>query len=189
MALVEKVIQHESGGRVAVVSPKGARGLMQLMPGTAREMAQELNLHYSEQRLVRDGEYNKQLGTAYLDKLLKRYDGATALAVAAYNAGPGRVDEWLKSNGDPRKGAISVSQWVERIPFKETRNYTRSILADLGKPALPRTVRVEEAAFKSAADRVALNTQAPTSTVNRATERTSPAFAQNVRVARKEIET
>jgi soluble lytic murein transglycosylase len=189
MALVEKVIQHESGGRVAVVSPKGARGLMQLMPGTAREMAQELNLHYSEQRLVRDGEYNKQLGTAYLDKLLKRYDGATALAVAAYNAGPGRVDEWLKSNGDPRKGAISVSQWVERIPFKETRNYTRSILADLGKPALPRTVRVEETAFKSAADRVALNPQDPTSTVNRATERRSPAFAQNMRVARKEIET
>ena len=197
VALVEKVIQHESGGRVAVVSPKGARGLMQLMPGTAREMAQELNLHYSEQRLTRDGEYNKQLGTAYLDKLLKRYDGATALAVAAYNAGPGRVDEWLKSNGDPRKGTISVSQWVERIPFKETRNYTRSILADLGQtgvsPRAPsaasRSGPIDDLVFKPGAVPVASSTQDLTSTVSRAAELRSPAFAQNMRVARKEIET
>ena len=197
MALVDKVIQHESGGRVAVVSPKGARGLMQLMPGTAREMARELNLHYNEQRLTRDGEYNKQLGTAYLDKLLKRYDGATALAVAAYNAGPGRVDEWLKTHGDPRQGTISVSQWVERIPFKETRNYTRSILADLAQPgvapraqsARPHTGQVDRLAFKSGANPVASSTQDLTSTVSRAAELRSPAFAQNMRVARKEIET
>ena len=84
-------------------------------------------------RLITDGAYNKRLGVAYLDKLIKRYEGATVLAVAAYNAGPGRVDEWLKVNGDPRRGPISVSQWVERIPFAETRNYTRSILADLGQ--------------------------------------------------------
>ena len=197
VALVEKVIQHESGGRVAVVSPKGARGLMQLMPGTAREMAQELNLHYNEQRLTRDGEYNKQLGTAYLDKLLKRYDGAAALAVAAYNAGPGRVDEWLKSNGDPRQGTISVSQWVERIPFKETRNYTRSILADLGQTGVPprapsaaaRSGDIDGLAFKPGAVAVASSTQNLTTTVSRAAELRSPAFAQNMRVARKEIET
>ena len=198
MALVEKVIVHESGGRVAAVSPKGARGLMQLMPGTAREMAQELNLQYSEQRLTRDGEYNKQLGSAYLDKLLKRYDGATALAVAAYNAGPGRVDQWLKSNGDPRQGTISVSQWVERIPFKETRNYTRSILADLGRPGIP--LKLQSAVphkvglqpdgleFKSRPDPVASTGQDITSTVSRAAELRSPAFAPNMRVARKEIE-
>ena len=190
MALVERVIVHESGGRVAAVSPKGARGLMQLMPGTAREMAQELNLPYSEQRLIRDGEYNKQLGTAYLDKLLKRYDGATALAVAAYNAGPGRVDEWLKSNGDPRKGNISVSQWVERIPFKETRNYTRNILADLGKPGVSPKAQssAEGMAFKSRAGLVASIDHDVTSTVKRAGELRSPAFAPNMRVARKEIE-
>ena len=198
MALVEKVIVHESGGRVAAVSPKGARGLMQLMPGTAREMAQELNLQYSEQRLTRDGEYNKQLGSAYLDKLLKRYDGATALAVAAYNAGPGRVDQWLKSNGDPRQGTISVSQWVERIPFKETRNYTRSILADLGQSRVP--LKVQSAVphkvglqpdglgFKSRPDLVASRGQDHTTTVSRTAELSSPAFAPNMRSARKEIE-
>ena len=198
MALVEKVIVHESGGRVAAVSPKGARGLMQLMPGTAREMAQELNLQYSEQRLTRDGEYNKQLGSAYLDKLLKRYDGATALAVAAYNAGPARVDQWLKSNGDPRQGTISVSQWVERIPFKETRNYTRSILADLGQSRVP--LKVQSAVphkvglqpdglgFKSRPDLVASRGQDHTTTVSRTAELSSPAFAPNMRSARKEIE-
>ena len=130
-ALVDSVIAHESGGRIDAVSPRGARGLMHLMPATAREMAQALGLEYDEPRLLSDREYNKQLGTAYLGKMLERYEGAGPLAVAAYNAGPGRVDEWLQRFGDPRSGAISVAEWVERIPFKETRDYTRSILDGL----------------------------------------------------------
>lgn len=130
-ALVDSVIKHESAGNVAAVSPKGARGLMQLMPDTAREMAAKLGLDFDEQRLTADGEYNKRLGIAYLDEMMQRYDGHQALALAAYNAGPGRVDEWLQSLGDPRTGQVGTEAWVQRIPYEETRNYTRNILHDL----------------------------------------------------------
>lgn len=198
MALVERVIAHESSGQVAVISSKGARGLMQLMPDTAREMAQELKVEFNEQRLITDGAYNKRLGVAYLDKLLKRYEGATVLAVAAYNAGPGRVDEWLKVNGDPRQGQISVSQWVERIPFAETRNYTRSILADLERPAVPlaEAVRpststdsaISRIGLKRMPDSVALEDQVATSIISTAGAFSSAAFAPNMRLVRKEIE-
>lgn len=133
LALVERVIQQESAGRVDAVSPKGARGLMQLMPDTAREMAAELGLPFDESRLTSDAAYNRRLGSAYLDKMLQRYDGHQALALAAYNAGPGRVDEWLKVHGDPRRGEIATGAWIERIPFQETRDYTRKILGDLAK--------------------------------------------------------
>lgn len=130
-ALVDSVIKHESSGNVAAVSPKGARGLMQLMPGTARDMATELGLPFDEARLTSDAEYNKRLGSAYLNKMLDRYDGHQALALAAYNAGPGKVDEWLKSHGDPRRGEIDAANWIQKIPYQETRNYTRNILKDL----------------------------------------------------------
>lgn len=129
--LVGGVIEQESAGQVAAVSPKGARGLMQLMPDTARDMAGELGLPFDEARLLSDGDYNKRLGSAYLGKMLQRYDGHQALALAAYNAGPGRVDEWLENHGDPRQGRISAGEWIERIPFQETRDYTRNILGKL----------------------------------------------------------
>lgn len=132
-ALVDSVIKQESAGQVDAVSPKGALGIMQLMPDTARQMAQELGVNFNLGRLTRDADYNKQLGSAFLSKLLERYDGEQALAVAAYNAGPARVDEWLERHGDPRIGDISVSAWVRQIPFKETREYTSKILADLGQ--------------------------------------------------------
>ena len=130
-ALVDSVIKHESSGNIAAVSPKGARGLMQLMPGTARDMAAELGLPFDEARLTSDAEYNKRLGSAYLNKMLERYDGHQALALAAYNAGPGKVDEWLKNHGDPRRGDIDAASWIQKIPFQETRDYTRNILKDL----------------------------------------------------------
>jgi len=135
-ALVASVIKHESSGNVAAVSPKGARGLMQLMPGTARDMAAELGLPFSEARLTSDAEYNKRLGSAYLNKLLERYDGHQALALAAYNAGPGKVDEWLQQHGDPRAGDIDAASWVQKIPYAETRDYTRNILRDLQAAAV-----------------------------------------------------
>lgn len=132
-ALVDSVIKQESAGKVDAVSPKGALGIMQLMPDTARQMAQELGVNFNLGRLTRDADYNKQLGSAFLSKLLERYDGEQALAVAAYNAGPARVDEWLERHGDPRIGDISVSAWVRQIPFKETREYTSKILAELSQ--------------------------------------------------------
>ena len=181
-ALVAQVIAHESAGQTTAVSPKGARGLMQLMPDTAREMAQGLSLPYSEQRLTTDPAYNKRLGTHYLSSLIKRYDGVTALAVAAYNAGPGRVDDWLKVNGDPRQGQLSEQQWVERIPFKETREYTRNILAKLAQ------VEPLPVSLKPAGDSVAFDSQAVTCAANSTPVFHSAAFAPNMRLMRKEIE-
>jgi soluble lytic murein transglycosylase len=132
--LVALVVKHESGGQVDAVSPKGARGLMQLMPDTAKEMAGELGIPYDEQRLTTDPQYNMALGSAYLKKMIGRY-GDRTLAVAAYNAGPGSVDKWLQENGDPRGGDITPAEWVAKIPYKETREYTGSIMADATRSA------------------------------------------------------
>ena len=134
--LVDSVIAQESGGNAAAISPKGARGLMQLMPETARDMAQALGLPFDEARLVNDADYNKRLGTAYLEKMLSRYDGHQALALAAYNAGPGKVDEWLAKQGDPRTGSISTREWIAAIPYAETRDYARSILQRVQAPTV-----------------------------------------------------
>lgn len=125
------VIQAESSGDPTAVSPKGAKGLMQLMPETAEEMAKELGVPYSEDRLTADPQYNMALGNAYLNKMLGRYGGDSTLAVAAYNAGPGNVDKWIKENGDPRAGEIGAQEWIDKIPFKETRNYTGKIVSQL----------------------------------------------------------
>jgi len=137
-ALVASVIKHESSGNVAAVSPKGARGLMQLMPGTAQDMAAELGLPYSEARLTSDAEYNKRLGSAYLNKLLERYDGHQALALAAYNAGPGKVDEWLQEHGDPRAGDIDAASWVQKIPLRgNPRLHTQHSARPAGRNGAP----------------------------------------------------
>lgn len=135
------IIQAESGGNPAAVSPKGALGLMQLMPETAKETARELGIPYDEQRLLSDPQYNTALGTAYLNKMLGKYDGNQALAVAAYNAGPGSVDKWVKEYGDPRKGEISVAEFVTKIPFKETREYTAKIMDKALPQGLPASQR------------------------------------------------
>lgn len=130
-ALPALIMQAESGGDPTTVSSKGARGLMQLMPDTAKEMAGELGIPYDEERLTTDPNYNAALGTAYINKMLGKYGGSSVLAVAAYNAGPGAVDKWIKENGDPRTGEISQSDWIEKIPYKETRDYTGKIVGQL----------------------------------------------------------
>ncbi|WP_027897175.1 transglycosylase SLT domain-containing protein [Zestomonas thermotolerans] len=190
-ALVERVIQQESSGQVGAVSAKGARGLMQLMPDTAREMAAELGLDYDESRLTRDAAYNKRLGSAYLSKMLERYDQHPALALAAYNAGPARVDEWLQSNGDPRTGEIGVADWIERIPFRETRDYTWRILGDLpesiGADASARNEKTDTE-FKSGDQPVALQERIPTTAPGGLHQSLSAAFAQPIRIERKELD-
>lgn len=196
-ALVESVIKHESAGDPSAVSPKGARGLMQLMPATAREMARELGLEYDEQRLTSDPAYNRRLGTAYLDKLLRRYDGHVALALAAYNAGPARVDRWLERFGDPRRNEIDTTEWVERIPYAETRAYTRRVLTELAqaaevwgdlaavRPRLPLTADGQprpavRSLFNGTDSTVALQTRAPSASTHM-----SAAFAQPLRVGKE----
>lgn len=107
---------------------------MQLMPETAKEIAGELGIPYDEGRLLADPQYNMALGTAYIEKMRDRYQGDNALALAAYNAGPGNVDKWIKEFGDPRTGEISEADWIAKIPFEETRNYTGKIISQLEQP-------------------------------------------------------
>jgi soluble lytic murein transglycosylase len=125
------VARQESEMNPAAASPAGARGLMQLMPGTAELMAGVVGVPYSPVRLLRDPIYNAQLGTAYLARMLERYDGSYLLATAAYNAGPGRVNQWLLANGDPRRPDVDAVDWIENIPFSETRDYVQRVLEAL----------------------------------------------------------
>ena len=113
------------------VSHAGARGMMQLMPGTAREQAGTMGMNYMSADLTDDPQYNIRLGDAYFRRLLDYYGGAYPLAIGAYNAGPGRVNQWLRANGDPRTGAIDYVTWIEKIPANfETRYYIMRVLGN-----------------------------------------------------------
>ena len=127
-ALVLSVIRQESGFDRAAISRAGARGMMQLMPATAQQIAKGLSEPYSRSRLLTDPGYNIRLGGGYLAQMLKRFDGSAPLALAAYNAGPHRVVRWVKEFGDPRTGDIQMLDWIETIPFSETRNYVQRVL-------------------------------------------------------------
>lgn len=126
--LVHAVIRQESEFNPAAQSRVGALGLMQLMPKTARHVASKANLPSNTNWLISRPDYNVRLGTLYLRELLDRYDGSYVLTLAAYNAGPSRVDEWIDKYGDPRHGQTDVIDWIERIPYRETRNYIQRIL-------------------------------------------------------------
>jgi soluble lytic murein transglycosylase len=127
-ALVHAVIRQESAFDLDARSHAGALGLMQLMPGTAREVAGKAGMPYDPGRLTRDAGYNIALGSRYLSQMLGRYDGTAPLAIAAYNGGPGRVDGWLRTFGDPRTGQIDMIDWMELIPVSETRDYVQRVL-------------------------------------------------------------
>ena len=125
------IARQESEFNAAASSPAGARGLMQLMPATARETAAKIGAPYDLGRLTDDPLYNATLGTAYLGAMLKNYGGSYILAAAAYNAGPGRVSQWLAAHGDPRRGQVDAVRWIESIPYEETRNYVMRVLESL----------------------------------------------------------
>lgn len=127
-ALLLALSRQESEFNIAAVSRVGARGLMQLMPATARQTAGRMGLPYDEARLLIDPDYNAQLGSFYLRQLLNMWDGHYVLALASYNAGEGRVQRWIRDFGDPRSGQVDVVDWIELIPFTETRNYVQRIL-------------------------------------------------------------
>ena len=124
------IARQESELDAGAASGAGARGLMQLMPATARGMADAVGIEFSAERLT-EPLYNARLGTEYLSRMLARYDGAYVLATAAYNAGPGRVDQWIATLGDPRDGSVDPVIWIESIPFTETRNYVMRVLESL----------------------------------------------------------
>lgn len=130
-ALTHSVIRQETEFDARAVSPAGARGMMQMMPATARETARDLGQPYNFQWLTDDPDYNLTLGMAHLDEVTAQYDGSLVLALAAYNAGGHRVRRWVEEYGDPRTGAIDPVDWVEHIPFSETRNYVQRVLENL----------------------------------------------------------
>lgn len=127
-ALVHAVIRQESAFDPAAVSPRGARGLMQLMPRTARSLAQQLKISHRRSLLTADPDHNLRLGSAYLAELLKAYDSSLILSLAAYNAGKSRVKRWLTDHGDPRNVSADAIDWIESIPIGETRNYVQRVL-------------------------------------------------------------
>jgi soluble lytic murein transglycosylase len=130
-ALALGLIRQESSFDIGAVSPSGARGLMQLMPFTAKAVAKQAGTATSPASLTADPAHNMRLGTAYLREMLDRFGNSLPLAVAAYNAGPHRVDQWLPENGDPRVGPIDMLDWIELIPLNETRNYVQRVLENV----------------------------------------------------------
>jgi soluble lytic murein transglycosylase len=129
--MVHAIARQESEFDRTRVSHAGARGLLQLMPGTAREQAGKLGINYMAADLIETPHYNIQLGDAYFARMMSYYGGSYPLAVGAYNAGPGRVNQWLRLNGDPRKGEVDWVTWVEKIPANfETRYYIMRVIGN-----------------------------------------------------------
>lgn len=140
------IARRESEFLVEAVSPAGALGLMQLMPGTAKLMANKLGLPDRQAALTTDPGYNAQLGSGYLAHLAEEFGPSLALRAAGYNAGPGRPRSWMVTLGDPRKAGVDIVDWVEMVPFTETRTYIMrvaegvAIYAARQAPAAPVTV-------------------------------------------------
>ncbi len=130
-ALAMAIARQESELNIEAISPAGARGLMQLMPGTAKKVSGWLDMPYNKARLTTDWQYNATLGQTYLARRLDQFGGSVAMAAAAYNAGAGRVDQWIERYGDPRAPGVDVVDWIETIPFRETRNYVQRVLEGL----------------------------------------------------------
>ena len=128
-ALAYAVARQECEFNISAVSGAGARGLLQLLPGTAKEVAKKAGMVYSQARLTTDAAYNATLGAAFLGEQLGRFDGSYVLTFAGYNAGPRRAREWVSRYGDPRgKDIDTVIDWIERIPFAETRSYVQRVM-------------------------------------------------------------
>ncbi|NND49094.1 MAG: lytic transglycosylase domain-containing protein [Rhizobiales bacterium] len=131
LALLLALTRQESEFAWQASSHAGARGLMQVMPATGKMLARQAGVPYSLKRLGEDPYYNASLGASFLADLVQRFDGSYVLAIASYNAGPGRVGEWIERFGDPRSDDVDVVDWIETIPFDETRNYVQRVLENL----------------------------------------------------------
>lgn len=130
-ALALSIARRESEFEPNAISPAGARGLMQVMPGTAEMMADQTGLTYSVDRLTSDPAYNVAKGAAYLRVLIDEFGPSVAMIASGYNAGPGRPRRWVTEFGDPRNAEVDVIDWVETIPFTETRTYVMRVAESL----------------------------------------------------------
>jgi soluble lytic murein transglycosylase len=130
-SLVYSIVRQESQFNPRVVSTAKAMGLMQVTPAAGKFIAKKYGATYDQTRLLKDNVYNVQMGAAELGGNIEDYRGSYILAFAAYNAGRGRVKEWIERYGDPRDGKVDPVDWVERIPFSETRNYVQRVMETL----------------------------------------------------------
>jgi soluble lytic murein transglycosylase len=131
-SVVYSVARQESAFQPSVVSRAGAKGLMQMIDSTARRTATKAGLPYDGNRMLSDAAFNARLGAAHLGALIAEQGGSYILTFAAYNAGGGRVHDWIVAYGDPRQPGVDPVDWVERIPFTETRNYVQRVMANVG---------------------------------------------------------
>jgi len=134
------IMRQESSFDRGAVSSAGARGMMQLMPATAASEARRAGVPYNLSQLTEDADYNIHLGSQHLAGLMERFNNNLVLVAVAYNAGAGRVPQWIARNGDPRSGGVDVIDWIEDVPFSETRNYIQRVIEnamvyDLMNPA------------------------------------------------------
>ncbi|MEM5472116.1 lytic transglycosylase domain-containing protein [Hoeflea sp. AS60] len=128
-ALAYSIARQESAFNKAAISPANARGLLQILPGTAKGVAARHGLPYSKERLTTDASYNATLGAHFLGEQISDFGGSYILTFIAYNAGPSRVSQWIKRFGDPRGRPLDeVIDWVEMIPFTETRHYVQRVM-------------------------------------------------------------
>lgn len=130
-ALAYAIMRQESEFNMAIVSSAGATGIFQVMPDTGKDAAKYLGIPYNKAAWKTDPAYNIRLGAAYVNRLVDNYDGNYVMAIAGYNAGPGRIRDWVQRFGDPRDPAVDIVDWMERIPFSETRNYVHRVLENL----------------------------------------------------------
>jgi soluble lytic murein transglycosylase len=130
-SIVYSIVRTESAFDQRDKSPAKAVGLMQVTPEAGRDTAKRFGVAYDWNRLVSDPVYNTQMGAAELAALLKEYHGSYVMAFAGYNAGRGRVEQWVAQHGDPRDPKVDAVDWVERIPFAETRNYVQRVMENL----------------------------------------------------------
>jgi soluble lytic murein transglycosylase len=126
-AFVHAIIRQESAFDIDAVSASGARGLMQLMPTTAKDVARQEGTRHAADWLTTKPNHNIRLGSAYLKQLYNRFE-SYALVAAAYNAGPGRLRGWMETFGNPLEPGTDLVEWIERIPVYETRNYVQRVL-------------------------------------------------------------
>jgi peptidoglycan lytic transglycosylase len=129
-ALTLAITRQESEFDRRAQSPANALGYMQLLPGTAKETAKKLGMGFSIDRLY-EPDYNMTLGSAYLQRMVDSYDGSYVMAIASYNAGPGNVRKWAKAFGTPGDNVDGAVNWIEKIPFAETRNYVQRVLENM----------------------------------------------------------
>jgi soluble lytic murein transglycosylase len=125
------VARQESEFNTSTLSGAGARGILQVMPITARHVCRDYRLKCDIPRLMKDAAYNTMMGSAYISDRMDEFDGSYVLTLAGYNAGPGRAREWIREFGDPRRPNVDPIDWIHRIPFEETREYVQRVLSNI----------------------------------------------------------